>query len=183
MNYIVRFLISPRRKSDFTSRNKIRRRHSPAVPSANFCGREETSDNSIRVLDQDTNKLLVFGSVDDRQRCDTGAGLDRKMHAANVAASRSRPQIATISPATTKGRRGRGAATLSASCAPRDRVRLFVSLRLGGSPLEFGYVLCHAGSLMLCKMHARRHGADRQRHHHDHQEQGQDAEYQEGVAC
>jgi hypothetical protein len=65
--------------------------------------------------------------------------------------------------------------------ARRGRVWLFVPLRFGGPRLEFGYILCHAGSLVLCKMDARRHGADRQRHHQDHQAHGQGSEDQKGV--
>jgi hypothetical protein len=43
----------------------------------------------------------------------------------------------------------------------RRRVHPFAALQVGGPHLEFGYILCHAGSLLLCKMDARRHGADR----------------------
>ncbi len=45
--------------------------------------------------------------------------------------------------------------------ARRGRVRLFVWLRLGGSPLEFGYVRFHQDPLVLCKQDTRRQGADR----------------------
>src|SRR5258707_14265978 len=42
--------------------------------------------------------------------------------------------------------------------ARRGRVRLFVWLRLGGSPLEFGYVLFHQDPLVLCKQDTRAAG-------------------------
>src|SRR5882724_6369237 len=107
-------------------------------------------------------------------------------------------KIATTSPTRTKGQRGRGTGSLFASSSSRSadspsfgdgssylrcRARFGFSLRSSSAGRVSSSATSSAiWSLWLCKEDTWRDGADRQRHHHDHQEHCHGSEDQKGVA-